>query len=682
MKNRSGVRAIISYVVSLALTLEGAQFSLLGAGVLGLAAFSVATEAHAAPRPPVVTIEECRNIDDRDVRAKLAELTSRAMAEELQTLNYEALVEIHWNRTHVNDKIDREIDDAVAALRADTSWLERAHSTISRETAEKYATAIAERAYNGEGFRNALAELAGSIGKDVGEKIETAADKIASPVIGCVQSALQTRYGAAVAQVFSQDTQDNLKVKSETAGARITSGDMMINTAPTVAGVALVVTRRIVGEMIASIGKRVAGMVATRIASSITGVIGFALIAVDVYEAGEGIFPTVAERMKSTDTKDLIKKEVAKSIENDVKVQTAAIGQETANRLYSFWLDFKQKYDALLVLSDKNPRFAEFLKDRRVDQLAKLSQIASVVIGVEGEEGVFRRSADGSLSKALTDLDMNGIQILDDKKSIDVALRWTELAGPSLDKGGGVRPAQMRFLPSEITAEQLRKILQIDDRLAVSTLTKLDRTTREAILSLPLEQLRDLLRTLQPEEIDAFAFYQKSLRGDAAARVLHAVAHDSRVMRTLAGPGVREAIFASKESEARPSTCWSGTNSRAFSGSTAISNWSPRATCDFRVFWYAYWVVLGGRGFPRPGASDVAAALAVWPPDPYRRAHIEGQVDGGETRAHDVVYGGSTDRMRDQRRRVGLVKRGERGQHPSRRARNDHQYIWRPHEPL
>jgi DNA-binding HxlR family transcriptional regulator len=578
--------------MSLALTLEGVQLSLLGTSLLG---FGFATEAHAAPRQPVVTIEECRNIDDKDVRAKLAELTSKALTEQLQSLNYEALVESHWNRTHVTDKIDREIDDAVAASRADTSWLERAHSTISRESAEKFATAIADRAYNSEGFRNALAELAGSIGKEVGEKIEKAADQVASPVIACVQSALQTRYGSAVAQVFSQETQDNFRVKSETAGAKITTGDMMINTAPTVAGVALVVTRRIVGEMIASIGKRVAGMVASRIASSITGVIGFALIAVDVYQAGDGVFPTIADRMKATETKDLIKQEVAKSIESDVKVQTTTIGQETATRLYAFWLDFKQKYDALLVLSDKNPRFADFLKDRRVDQLAKLSQIASVVINVEGEEGVFRRAADGSLSKALTDLDMNGIQILDDKKSIDLALRWTELAGPSLDKvvAFGLHKS---IPPSEITSEQLRKILQIDDRLALSSLMKLDRPTRDAILSLPIEQLRDLLRTLQPKEIDAFASYQKSLKGDAAARVLHAVAHDTRVMRNLAGPGVREAILSSKEQTAAVDMLVRDEFPSVFRLNSDFEL-VTRGDVDFRVFFYAYWVALSFAAF-------------------------------------------------------------------------------------
>jgi hypothetical protein len=581
--------------VSLALTLEGVQFSLLGAGVFGI---GFATEAHATPRPPVVTIEECRNIDDKDVRAKLAELTSKAMADELQSLNYEALVESHWNRTHVNDKIDREIDDAAAALRADTSWLERAHSTVSQETAEKYATAIADRAYNSEGFRNALSDLAGSIGKDVGEKIESAADKIASPVIACVQSALQSRYGAAVAQVFSQDTQDNLKIKSEMAGAKISTGDLVINTAPTIAGVAILVTRSIVNKMGASIGKRVAGMVVSRLASSITGLIGFALIAKDVYDAGEGIFPVVADHMKSTETKDLIKKEVAKAIESDVKTQTVAIGQETANRLYIFWLDFKQKYDALLALSDKNPRFAEFLKDRRVDQLAKLSQIASIVISAEGEEGVFRRSADGSLSKALTGLDMNGIQILDDTKSIDVALRWTELAGPSLDKVAALG-LHKSIPPNEITIDQFRKILQVDDRLAVTTLAKLDRATREAILSLPVEQLRDLLRTLQPQEIDAFAFYQKSLKGDAAARVLRATAHDPRIMRTLAGPGVRDAILSSRDQSAAVDMLVKDDFPGVFRLFRLNSDFElvSKGDVDFRVFWFAYWVILGIAAF-------------------------------------------------------------------------------------
>ena len=112
-------------------------------------------------------------------------------------------------------------------------------------------------------------------------------------------------------------------------------------------------------------GRRIAGVVASRIVSSVTGLIGLALIAKDVYDAGEGVFPIITERMKSDETKDGIKDEIAKSIEADVTEQLGTIAQETADRIYSVWLDFKQKYQRLLGLAEQNPDFAAFLKDRR-----------------------------------------------------------------------------------------------------------------------------------------------------------------------------------------------------------------------------------------------------------------------------------------------------------------------------
>jgi hypothetical protein len=590
----------MSYVMAFVLALE-APIGTIGTAVLATA---FAGPAPAAAHPQIVTIEECQNLQDLVVRTKLAELTTKGLSDDLGKLDYQALVETHWNQSHANEKLDAEIDAAVAAIRADTSWVDRAYSTLSRESAEKFATAVADRVYNGEGFRNALADLAGSIGKDVGARIEKAADKIANPIIACVQNALQARYGSAVAQVFSQETQDSFKLKSDGGGAvKITTGDIALNAAPTAAGIALVVTRRIVGQMVASIGKRVAGMVATRIASSITGLIGLALIAADVYQAGEGVFPIVSDRMNSTDTKDLIKKEIAKTIETDVKEQATVIGQETAERLFSFWLDFKQKYERLLSLSDKNPKFADFLKDRRVDQLAKLAQIASVVMVSEGEAGVFLRATDGSLGKALSNLDAAGLHILAEKRSVDGALRWQELAGRNLEKVVFFE-LHKSLSPDEINADQLRTLLQVEDRAAMARMVRLDRTAREALLSLPLEQVRSLARKLQPQELDAFTEYQRRLPRDVAVHVLRAVADDARVIRPLSSPGVRQAIFDSRDQGAAiamlirqefPSV------SRLSSDFDLVTN----GDVHYRVFWQAYWMMLAVGSF-------VALVILLW----------------------------------------------------------------------
>jgi hypothetical protein len=93
--------------------------------------------------------------------------------------------------------------------------------------------------------------------------------------------------------------------------------------------------------MVATIGRRVAGLVATRIISTFTGLVGLALIVRDLYQASEGVFPLIEERMKSAEAKDLIKQELANSIESDLKEQIDTIAQETTDRIYAVWQDFR-----------------------------------------------------------------------------------------------------------------------------------------------------------------------------------------------------------------------------------------------------------------------------------------------------------------------------------------------------
>ncbi len=316
-------------------------------------------------------------------------------------VDYAALVDKHWRAVKMSERLDTEIDDAIRIARADTNILDRAYSTVSRETAEKTAIAVAERAYNSDGFKAAMADLAQGVGADFGSRIEGSAAKVAGPVVACVRSALQSRYGGAVAEVFAHETETNLNVTPSIGAAKIDTGDLLLQNTGTISGIVLIVSRRIIARMVATIGRRVAGLVASRIISTFTGLIGFALIAKDVYDANEGVFPLIAERMKSDEAKDLIKQELTKSIQTDLQQQVSSIAEETTERIYSFWLDFKQKYNVLLSLAEKNADFADFLKNRTVEQLGRLGRLVGFLLGAEEEAGVLKRTRDGSLGRAL-----------------------------------------------------------------------------------------------------------------------------------------------------------------------------------------------------------------------------------------------------------------------------------------
>lgn len=516
-------------------------------GVAVVAAASLALHPPSrtyAQGAPVVTIEECRNLQDDAVRAKVQQVAETALKAELANVDYKALVAEFWAKANVSARMDREIDEAVAAVRADSSWLDRAYSNISQATAERFATAIAERAYNSDEFKAAMEELTSGIAGEIGKRLETATASVSGPVIACVQTALQSRYGGAIADVFQQESQRDFD--AEAGRARIQPSDLILTNVASISGIILIVTRRVIGRMVAGMGRRIAGVVASRIVSSIAGLIGLALIAKDIYDAGEGVFPIIAERMKAEDTKTLIQEEIAKSIQAEVSGELATIARETAERIYSVWLDFKQKYQRLLTLADQNETFAAFLKDRKLEQLDRLGRIVDVVVASEGEDRVFERVKDGSLNRALLNLPEPGIEIAAELKSLEAALAWNELAGEDLP-----RVARLGLYRSvkadEITPEALDKLLALEDRGAILRIAKLDPVARDAILSLPQAQLAEFGRRLTEPELTAFADYRRKLEPSAARRLLRAVAENPGVMTDLTGPGLPEAVLNSRD---------------------------------------------------------------------------------------------------------------------------------------
>jgi hypothetical protein len=516
-----------------------------------LISFSLAQlpqEVMAQDRPAAspVTIEQCRDLSDPAVRSQLKALTEAALAKEMGQLNYGELVDKYWREVKMDERLDREIDEAIRIERASTNVLNRAYSTISKETAEKTAIAVAERAYGSEGFKSALGDLAQGVGKEFGSRIEKSSERISGPVISCVRQALQSRYGTAVADVFTRETQENLDIKSQVGATKIESTDLLLQNVGTISGIVLIVSRRIIARMVASIGRRIAGLVASRIISSFTGLIGLALIARDIYEASEGVFPLIAERMKSSEAKDLIKQELTKSIETDLNQQVGAIAEETTERIYAFWQDFKAKYNLLLGLAEKSTDFAQFLRERTVNELGRLGRIVSLLVDQEGEDGALKRTKDGTLRRALLDLDETGVGLALEIKSLDRALAWAKLAGQRLPKAIQYGLPQ-HIQPDQITASQLNTLLSFDNRAAALRVAQLDKPARDALLGLPLDTLRMLAQRLSERELAALASYQERLSQTAAARLLREVGADPSLMKTLSKRSIQDAIAESRD---------------------------------------------------------------------------------------------------------------------------------------
>lgn len=561
---------------------------LVGLAEPALAAPPTGTDTQPSP----ASIETCRGLSDDRFQTEINRITRGVLHSELGNLNYAALVETHWQKTDMDRRVDEQIDTAIAQVRADTNWLDRAYSTVSKETATKFAVEVAEKVYNSDEFRSAIANLTEAIGGDVGARIETAAAKIPGPVISCVQLALEARYGGAIAAAFSRHTQET--VDSDTAeigAAKIDTSDLVLQGGQAISGLILIMSRRLIARMVAQMGRRLAGAIATRIVSSFTGLVGLALIVKDIIDAGQGVFPLVAERMKSAESKQLIKDEIAKSISGYVAENVDTISVETASRMYAIWEDFKKQHDRLLALADKNEAFAALLKQVKLGDIGRLGAIVEIISENEGEASVFRRTGDGTLAAALKLLRMPGLTIAKQTRSLDTAIAWAKLAGNQIERVVKF-DVYTHIAPEKIDRRQLRRLLAVDDAKAVSRLAALEPAARDQLLSLPPAELRRLARSLSEKELRALAKYQTELPSASARRMLNAVSEQPARMSSLARSSVQQAVLESADKAAAMDMLLDGGGYFSFFGLLDHFKEVRSGDVKARVFFEAYMVTL------------------------------------------------------------------------------------------
>jgi hypothetical protein len=271
-----------------------------------------------------------------------------------------------------------------------------------------------------------------------------------------------------------------------------------------------------------------------------------------------------------------------------VSEQAANIAGETADRIFSLWLDFRQKYNKLLDIADKTPTFATFLKERKIGQIGRLGQLVDVILAKEGDMGVLMHTADGSLSSALLTLNDDGVAIAVERKSVDEALAWTKLAGNSLDqviKFGIYKD----MAPGSLTPEKLQKLLSLDDYTAINRIAKLDPAASDLLLKRPIAQVRNMAQRLTESELAAFSRYQQRLTAAAARRVATETVDRPEVMQKLAPPDVQDAIYASPDQIAALDMLL-GSSGLVLDATTVSRDFQivSDGRVNWRIFWYRY----------------------------------------------------------------------------------------------
>jgi nitrogen regulatory protein PII-like uncharacterized protein len=503
-------------------------------------------QGHAAAPMTRADYEACQAGDEEGFRKAVEALTHRGLEKGLANVDYRALVSDEWRRSNMDDVIDRQVDEVIAEVRDESSWLQLWSSLASRERAQELAATAAERVYRSDAVKKAIEQLATGVGKEIGKRIELAVIDTAGPATQCMQAFLGRRYGSTVAGVVSADAGKEYAIDPGKGAAQVTPGRMLIEGSGGIAGTVVLVVRRQLSRIAARIGQRIVGAVLSRLVSVVAGGIGLVLIAKDIWDFRHGVLPIVAEEMKSRAAKDKVRDEIAKTIQEHIGDSLREIADKTAERVVEIWQDFRRAHGKVVDLADRNEAFRRLLDSIRPTDLPRLDEVVALVLASEGEAGVLRRLDDGTLNLAVTRLPPAAIDIARETRSLETALKWSAIAGDGLPMIVEYE-VHRRTGPDSFTKAGLQRLIGLEDRLAVTRLAALEPAARESLLEIERAALVRLARGLDEAQLASLARYLSGLEQASARRVLSVVAQSPARMAELAAPRVREAIIASRD---------------------------------------------------------------------------------------------------------------------------------------
>jgi hypothetical protein len=523
------------------------------AAALLLAQVSPVAPARAAtPAAPPLTrtdYETCQAQDEESFRRAIEALTLEGLQAGLAKLDYAPLVADAWRREKFDETIDSQVDEAIAQVRDESSWFQLWSSLASRERAQELGTSAAERVYRSDAVKQGIERIAGSVGKEIGKRIELAVVDTSGPAMRCMQAFLARRYGSTVAGVVSADAGREYTLDPAKGGAQVTTGQLLVEGKEGIAGAVVLVVRRQLSRMASRIGQRVIGSVLSRLVSAVATVVGVVLIAKDIWDFRHGVLPIIAEEMKAKTTKDKVREEITAALSDHIGQSLNEIAQGTADRVVEIWLEFRRAHAKVLELAERNADFKRLLDTIRPADLARLDEVVALVLASEGEAGVIRRLGDGTLYRAVTALSPAAMEVARQARSLETAFKWAAVAGDSLPKAVELE-IHRRAGPDAFTAAGLQRLLGLDDRLATVRLAAVPAATRDALFELDSPSLVKLARALDEPQLESLARYLTALEKASAQRVLSVVSQSPARMADLASPRVREAVIASRDQAA------------------------------------------------------------------------------------------------------------------------------------
>ncbi len=524
----------------------------LGCFAIGQLPLAMLTSKGATAQPAAASVmsrveyEACQANDEASFRRAIEKLTLKGLQTGLVNVDYRALVGQEWRKTNMSEVIDKQVDASVAEVADENGYWAKATSLFNSDKSKELANSVAERVFKAESIKRSLEALAGGVGTSLGKRIELASSDTAEPAMQCLQAFLGPRYGTTIARVVAKDAGREFLIDPAKAQGSVSAGQVLTEHAGGVAGAIILIVRRQLVNMAERVGARIVGSVLAKLVGTIAGGIGAVLIAKDIWDFRNGVLPIIASEMKSQDTKDKIQDELASSMKEQIGDNLKDIASKTAERVIDVWQEFRRAHAKVLELADKNSVFKQFLENLKPEALPRLDEIVALLLQTEGEDGIVKRLANGSLNTAVNVMSPQAFEIARELRSIETALAWSGLAGERLPLVVE-NEIYKKSKPQSYTTASLGQLLDIGDKVAIQRLAGLDPQVRAALFEAAAADLKGLGRSLTEPELVALARYLTGLEKSASGRILRAVAQTPSRMQLLARDGVRDGILASRD---------------------------------------------------------------------------------------------------------------------------------------
>ncbi|MBU2580942.1 MAG: hypothetical protein KJ622_04400 [Alphaproteobacteria bacterium] len=505
-------------------------------------------QAHAQ-RVTRADIEACKSQDEAEFQRAVADVTIYSLETSIASIDYKALVADEWRKGDVGAIIDTRVDIAIKEIRAETSWGALLKTLAYREEAQKLATDVAERVYRSDAVSKAIESLASNVGEAVGKRIEFAAKDASGPALQCLQAYLGPRYGTTVSSLVRDDAQKDFAVSADEGTAQVSPGTVLRQAGGGATGVAILIVRRQLANLARTVGQRIVGSILARLVSVVAGGVGLVLIAKDIWDFSKGVLPIIETEMKSEETKEKVREVLAETIAGQISAHVTQIGNASAERVVEVWRQFRRAHLKALELAERNQTFRNFLDTIAADRMGRLDEVVGLVLAEEGEQGIVNRLADGTLNEAVSRLPDSAIQIARATRSLETGLMWHGVAAADIDavfEEGIYRETQ----PGTFTPHTLRRLIALDDRVAILRLAGLPAEARTSLLDLEPDALKGLARSLDKGELTELTGYLIGLGQAPREQVLRAVAKAPAKLKLLARARVRQAVLSSSDQSA------------------------------------------------------------------------------------------------------------------------------------